>query len=251
MLWSFSRVNSFKQCPYAWLKQYVFSEKRLGGYYGEYGGYLHTILEKYFKGELELFELPSYYTENYDENVITTPPPKPVDLAEKYFAEGLKFFEEFEFDHAKYEILGVEKEVSFYVGKYKFTGYIDLLMKDKTTEEIIIVDYKSSDPYKGAKTPIKAKIDEYKKQQYLYAYALFKEMGFYPPKMQLWFVRFNKVHEIQFDEMECMQTLSWAEGEIDSILAESDFKPLSSFWFCNYLCSVRNGCEFRINVKGA
>ena len=245
MIWSFSRVNGFKNCPYAWLKQYVFNEDRMGGYYGEYGSYLHKILEMYFKQELQIYELPQYYEEHYAKNVVSEPPPKPIDLAEKYYAQGLEYFENFEFPHDKYEILGVEIEIKFFIGKYKFTGFIDLLLKDKTTGKIISVDYKSSDPYKGSKTPNKQKLQEYKRQQYLYGNGIKDKLGILPSQFELWFLRFNKKELFDFDEIERLQSLDWAESEIEKIMAESDWKPLSSYWWCSYLCSVRNGCEYK------
>lgn len=245
MLFSFSRVNSFKQCHYAWLKQYILEEERLSGYYGEYGGFMHHILEKYFKNELEIFELAGYYKEHYHENVISIPPPKPVDLAEKYYNEGLNFLENFEFDLDKYEVIGVEKELSFTIGKFKFIGYIDLLLRDKGTGEIIIYDYKSSDPFKKAKSPDKKKIQEYSFQQYLYCYGLYKELNQYPSEFRLWFFRLDKVVRIKFDIGEMNNAVKWAEDEINEIMAEEDFKPLSNFWFCNYLCSVSKGCPFK------
>lgn len=248
--WSFSRINSFSTCPYGWLKQYVLNEERESGYYGEYGSYIHKILEMYFKGELEIYELASYYEEHYYENVVSLPPPKPIDLAERYYEEGKAFLENFDFPHDKYEILGVEKEVKFNIDGFNFLGYIDLLLKDKTNNEVIIVDYKSSDPYKKGKTPDKGKIEEYKKQQYLYAYGIHNEFGFYPSKLVLWFFRLDKQYKIEFNEEECKKSTEWAINEINKIMKETEFKPLSSYWYCSYLCSVRNSCEFKVTNKG-
>lgn len=250
MKWSFSRINSFKNCPYAWLQQYIMEENRENGYYGEYGSYLHEILEKYFKGELEIFDLVDYYEDNYDTNVTTYPPQKLLDLAERYHEEGRLFFENFEFDFEKYEILGVEQELDFYIGEFKFTGFIDLLLKDKVMGDILILDYKTSDPYKGATSPAKKKIEEYSLQQYLYAYAIYKKMGVYPSKLRLWFLRFDKTYDIEFNEEDMNNAIKWATDEINKITLEEDWKPLSSYWFCSYLCSVRSNCEYKIFNKG-
>ena len=43
-----------------------------------------------------------------------------------------------------YEILGVEEKVEFTINGKDFIGYIDLLVKDKKTNEIIIIDHKSA-----------------------------------------------------------------------------------------------------------
>lgn len=42
-----------------------------------------------------------------------------------------------------FEIIGVEKEFNSMIAGEQFVGIIDLLLRDKKTDEIVIVDFKS------------------------------------------------------------------------------------------------------------
>jgi len=59
--WSFSRVNSFQKCPYCWYLEYFLSEGESPpseeNAFAEIGSLIHKILEKYVKGELEMFDM--------------------------------------------------------------------------------------------------------------------------------------------------------------------------------------------------
>ena len=61
MTWSFSRVNSYNTCPYAWYLNYIEKNRDEGSAFSEVGTLIHEILEKYAKGELSLFEISDYY----------------------------------------------------------------------------------------------------------------------------------------------------------------------------------------------
>ena len=86
MIWSFSRVNSADKCRYAWYRQYVEEDKGLPNAYAQFGTICHETLEKYLKGELDMFTVSQYYQDNYS-NYVTCdfPPNKYVDLGEKTY----------------------------------------------------------------------------------------------------------------------------------------------------------------------
>ena len=103
------------------------------------------ILEKYEKGELSLFELNEYYEEHFNQDVPhNAPPNKFVDIRQSYYDKGIDYFDNIDLDFENYEILGVEEKVEFTINGKDFIGYIDLLVKDKKTNEIIIIDHKSA-----------------------------------------------------------------------------------------------------------
>ena len=56
----------------------------------------------------------------------------------------MDYLDNIDLDLDSYEILGVEKKVEFELFGKRFVGYIDLLLRDKQTDEIIIVDHKSA-----------------------------------------------------------------------------------------------------------
>jgi RecB family exonuclease len=240
MVWSFSRLNSFIQCPYQFKLQYIDEVKGIQNFFAEYGSFCHEILEKYCKNELSIFELVNEYENKYWQSInFKAPPNKYVDLNQNYYNQGLEYFENFEV-FEDYKILAVEKEVSFEIDKYKFKGYIDLLLEDKNGS-LHIADHKSSDP----KSKKSEKAQEYFKQMYFYSIPIFNEYGKYPIKLhinafrkQQWFTEdfnINKVDEVK----------SWALETINKINKEIKYLPKSDRFFCSFLCNYRNGlCEY-------
>ena len=139
MVWSFSRINSFNVCPYEWYLQYIEGLQGENNFYAEFGTYCHKILEKYEKGELGIFDLADYFVDHFDEEIKSN-----VSNPEKYIELGKSYFENIDLDLGNYEVLGIEKKCDFELEGRKFTGFIDLLLKDKETGEIVLIDHKSS-----------------------------------------------------------------------------------------------------------
>jgi hypothetical protein len=125
MIFSYSRIDTFDNCPKCFYLQYIKCKKSAQGAFGQFGELCHNILERYAKGELESYELSKEYKDNFDKIVnCPFPPNKYVDLKDKYYEEGLLFFDNFE-EYENIKIIGVENEYSFKIGKYNFTGKID------------------------------------------------------------------------------------------------------------------------------
>lgn len=278
MVWSFSRLNSYYHCPYEWKMKYLCGKYGISSAMAQFGGYVHEIFEKYFKGELGIFELPIYYEDHYDENV-TMPFPHNnyVDLAEKYYQQGLELFENFtEHDLTsgefveKYDVLGIEKEVKFEYKGYKFVGYIDLLLRDKADGKLIILDHKSA-ALKILKSGKIGKGDlehfeEFKKQLYLYSHAVIQEFGSGSVKSLRWnLFRLGTIYEIPWEEKEYKAAMEWAVSTIKTIEKDDTWNPADELtkammdgkyppFYCMNLCSQRDECPFkeeRINaLKG-
>lgn len=269
MVWSFSRLNSYFHCPYEWKMKYLFGRYGIGSAMAQFGGYIHEILEKYFKGELGIFELPIYYEDHYKENVtLPFPPNSYVDLAEKYYQQGLEFFENFtehelasETFSEKYEILGVEKEVKFEYEGYKFIGYIDLLLRDKSDGKLIILDHKSA-ALKILKSGKIGKSDlghfeEFKKQLYIYSHAIIQEFGPGSVKSLKWnLFRLGTTYEIPWKEKEYKDAMRWAIHTIESIENDTEWNTVDEItmammdgkyppFYCMNLCSQRDVCPYK------
>lgn len=109
-VWSFSRLNSFYNCPYEFYLHYIECNPSESGFFGEYGGLIHKILEKYAKGELSLFELNQYYEDHFNESIPhDAPPNKYVNIRQSYYDKGMDYFDNIDLDLEAYDILGVEK----------------------------------------------------------------------------------------------------------------------------------------------
>ena len=251
MVWSFSRLNSFYHCPYEWKVRYLEGEHGVGSGMAQFGGYIHKILEMFFKGEIDIFDLPIYYEDHYFENInLPFPPNAYVDLADKYYQQGLEYFENFSWDLSSYDILGVEKDVRFEYEGYKFIGFIDLLLRDKKDGKLIICDHKSS-TLKFLKSGAISKTDqahfeEFKKQLLLYSHAVMQEYGEGSVKSLQWnLFRLGKIHTVPWKRKEYEAAMNWAVDTIHTIEWETDWEPKPSKFYCDELCSNREGCLYK------
>ena len=235
MQWSFSRLNAYYNCPYEWKMHYLECNKSENGFFGEYGSLIHKILEKYAKGELSIFELNQYYEENFSDEILhDAPPNKYVDIKQSYYDKGEDYLNNIDLDLDRYEILGVEKKVTFKINNKDFVGYIDLLVRDKETNEIIIIDHKSAS-IKILKSGKISKSDqqhflEFKRQLYLYSIPIIEEYGSVS-KLKWNMFKDKKWIEIPWDKNECEEAIQWAKDTLKLIENESEWSPNPDFYY--------------------
>lgn len=247
MTWSFSRLESFNQCPYGWYKKYVLCEDGENNAFAEYGSCVHKLLEQYSNGELDAFDLAPEYERRFDEEVVTEfPPNKYVDMRESYFYKGLNYFEGFNgILDCEYEVMGVEKKVNFEIDGKPFVGFIDLLVKD-AEGHIICTDHKSASLKWNKNGSISKgdaeKLHMYRRQQYLYSKALIEE-GLKPDYLCWNFFNSSKTYMIPFDMDEYNEALQWASDTIKEIEAVEEFEPRPDYYFCHNICDQRMSCE--------
>lgn len=250
MTWSFSRLNSFYNCAYEFYMHYVECNKSENGFFGEYGSLIHKILEKYAKGELSLFDLNSYYEEHFNIDIQhQAPPNKFTDIRQSYYDKGIDYLNNIDLDLDNYEILGVEKEVRFKIKDKDFIGYIDLLVKDKSTNEIIIIDHKSAS-IKILKNGKISKSDqqhflEFQRQLYLYSIPILKDYGSVS-KLRWNMFKDQKWIEIPWTQEGYDEAIKWAEDTLDLIANEKLWFPNPDYYYCHYLCGQRNhACQYK------
>ena len=250
MTWSFSRLNSFYNCPHEWYERYVMCQKGENGFFGEFGGCCHKVLEKYEKGEISLFEISQEYEKLFSEMVVhDAPPNKYTYIKQSYFDKGLDYFDNIDLDLENYEILGVEKEVKFQIANKDFIGYIDLLLKEKSTGKIIILDHKSAS-IKFLKNGNISKSDkphvrEFIRQLCLYAKPVLEEYGHVDG---LWWNLFKDKNwlKLPFNKEDYDEAIKWAEDTIKLIENETEFLCNPDAYYCWNLCSQRNNaCQYK------
>jgi len=253
MKWSFSSVNAYHTCPYMFYLTYIKRITKVNNAFSEWGTFCHWILQQYYTGKLELFELSQVYAEGYAKNV-TLPFPQNAykDLNVSYKAAGKKYFDNFEDDFSRYEVIGVEQKFEIKIGKYSFMGYIDLILKDENG--YYILDHKSKSKFKNA-----SELRHYLFQLYLYAQYIYERFGEYPKGLIYNMFRAGDIIREEFKIDEFNKALSWAETTIDRIFEDENFedKILTEFvakrkdiqkfdkkdFFCNNLCSCRKECQ--------
>lgn len=250
MRFSFSRVSTYDNCKYCFYLGYIVKDDDLylseGNFYAEVGSFVHLILEKVFKGELEMDDAAQYFIDHFDENVFYRVKKSSVEDAKedciKYFAE-----EEFEWLDG-YEVIGVEMKVELDICGYAFVGYLDLVIRDKKTGEISIVDHKSARyPLKKNGDVLKSHQEEFKKhkrQMYLYSHAVKEKYGVFPKWLMWNHFKDQKVVKIPFDIREYDETMAWFRESARKIEDEEEFEPTLNYFFCKNLCNFRNSCEY-------
>lgn len=250
MTWSFSRLQSFYNCKYEWKLHYVECNRSENSFFGEYGSLMHKILEMYETGELSLFDLNEYYEGRFNEYVPhDAPPNKFVDIRQSYFDKGLDYLNNIDLDLEDYDVLGVERKVEFEIAGKHFVGFIDLLVRNKKTKEIIIVDHKSAS-IKILKSGKISKSDQqhfldFQRQLYLYSIPVLKEYG--PVSKLRWnMFKDKKWIEISWEQDGYDEAIQWAKNTIGLIENEKEWCPNQDYYYCNYLCGQRNhACEFK------
>lgn len=254
MRWSYSRLSSFGNCKYEFYLNYILDEDTRnkvyspqGNYYAEVGSFVHEILAKLFEKEITVEEAAMYYVDNYD-SVINYKTRQ--STMKKTFEACADYFSESDFNWIdNYEVLGVEMEIVFNIGKYQFVSYIDLLVRDKKDNKIIVIDHKSAQyPLKkdgNVKSNSKKSFESYKKQMYLYSYAVNEIYGEYPKEI-CWnhFKEGGKFVTIPFKKEEYDETIKWFKKTIKQIEKEEDFEPTLNFFYCTNLCNFRDSCEY-------
>lgn len=249
-LLSFSRINNWK-CPYEWRLHYIDGIEGESGFFAEVGTAMHETLEAYLKQEEDMFTLLEFFESKWQEHVVhDAPPNKYVDIADQYYQQCVDYISHLMFDFDKYEILGVEKEVKFNINNYKFHGFIDLLIKDRETNEIIISDHKSFLPQFKKNGEIsktqEEHFNEFKRQLYMYSIPIIEEYG-KVDKLRWNFFRGQQEYIIPWKKEEYDNTIKWALDRIEEISNETIWLPNNdNKFYCYYLCSMRNkACEYK------
>lgn len=248
MTWSFSRLNLYDECPYAWYLKYIEKESGEQNFYAENGKIMHEIFEMIANHEISIEETPEYYLNAFEEIEDDNVKQSTKDgICEKC----LDYLTSFNgLDEEKYDIIGVEMKLNFKIKNYKFVGFVDLLLRDKKTGKIILIDHKSSDHFmkKDGVTPLKSSIQSflsYKKQMYLYAYGL-KEQHSIDIETIVWhhFKDNGELTIIPFNDDELQESIDWALDVIKRIEKDDDFESNRTFMRCHRLCDFRNDCVY-------
>lgn len=245
MKFSYSSANSFNGCPYGFFLTYIEVENRADNAFANFGSLVHETLEKYFKGELEAWDLAGYYTSHYGEAIKVAFPPFPVGMAQQYYDSGLEFFDNFEFDKNLYDIIYIEESIESEYNGIKLSVKPDLILKEKSSGKTILIDYKTARMKKGKE--FQKQIDEYLHQFYLYSYFLWQVKNIEINEIHIWFIRDGVKHIEIVDAMKVQETMEWFENTIKQIKVEEEWKPNLSKenkYFCGQICSNRFGCRY-------
>lgn len=220
---------------------YIDHLKGIGNCFSSYGTHVHSIMERYAKGEIELWDLVKTYELEFDEAIPEDFPNSKFcpDMRELYFRQGRSFLSNFEgYDGRK--ILGVEEQFDMDIDDWEFTGVIDLVFEDEKGR-LIVQDYKSKSSFKSKKEQA-----EYARQLYLYSLYIKQKYGRYPDILRFSMFRKENEIDIPFSESSLDEALCWARDVVSKIRDCWEFEPNCEDFFANHLCNHREYCENKI-----
>lgn len=245
MLWSYSNLKAFEDCPYYWYMKYIECEvEKKGNVYSQFGSFCHSLLEKYLKGELSREQLLPEYSNGFYDNVTEIIIDRN-DPTEKLYEYGESYFHQCNIMAEHLKPIYVEKDIRFKVGKHDFRGIIDLMYEDKNGD-FVILDHKTSDYPIGKNGNIKkskeSMMDGYIKQLALYAYGVGQVASKRPRYIGWNFIRANQIYKIELTDKMVNDTIEWVNNTINTIYACEDFQKKESYIMCTTLCDIRGHC---------
>lgn len=249
MTWSFSRLESFYTCPYAWRRTYIDCEPKVSNFFAEYGSCCHSILEEYEKGEIDIFDISNEYDRRFIEEITSDAPyNKYSDIRQSYYDKGRTYFEEINLPLDEMEILGVEEKIKFELGGKPFMGIIDLRYRDKDGR-MIFMDHKSANITFTKKNLVSKssveKMRKYEYQQYLYTIP-FIEKGETIDFLEWNFFNNQKIYRIPWNKTDYENAKSWALHTIELIEKEENWHPNPDYYYCRNLCDHRDFCIYKV-----
>lgn len=261
MTWSFSRLDSFDECKYAWKLHYLDGNKDCGSCFSDFGLFSHKLLERLEKGELDIFTLPMEYKKEFNNYVVHDfPKTKYGDMRDSYYDKGLSYFSSLTTELDDKKILGVEEKVEFSILDKPFVGFIDLRYKD-ADGKMVFEDHKSSSMKllksgKPSKT-YQNKMKHYEYQQYLYTIP-FVGNGVKVDRLRWNFLKEGFHYEIPWTEEGYNEALDWAKNTLKSIESADNFdveyvtrntndgqkiEPKQGYMWCHFICGMRDFCD--------
>lgn len=245
MVWSYSRLTAYEHCPFSWYRRYIEGETGEGSFYADNGKAMHEVFDALIKGEVSFEDAPSLYLEKFE--AITTYVKQ--DIMDKTFDTCINYLcniDENVLDD--YEVIGSEIKLDFYVYGFRFTGFVDLLLRDKDGN-LIIVDHKSSDPFlkKNGEPYAKTReqFENYTKQMGLYCKGINQMYGEMPTKIVFHhFKNDGKLTVIPVNERLIEDAVTWCLGVIEKIYKDETFEAKPKTGFCYRLCDYRKDCEY-------
>lgn len=246
VIWSFSTLHLFESCPYAFYLKKICDLTGVDNDYANIGKFAHELNSAIFANDMSLDRAIDKWVDDFDAyhySISQSTANKKLDA----FCDYLINFDESYSD--KYHVIGNELKVEWKIGKHNFIGYIDLLLQNKETKEILMVDHKSAGKFFGKKGQVlksqEVNFKAYKNQMYLYCIPIYAKYKKYP-KYIIWNHIFDgEVSKIPFDIDEFEATKKWATETIKRIYKETEFEAKQQYMMCKMLCNYRvDDCEY-------
>jgi len=226
--YSYSKIGTFKNCPYRFKLQYIDKIKTKFNVTPalEKGKFLHFGIEHYLKGDLkEKINEFKFKLHNEEERK------KIFKLLKKILkSKNIQFYKSFENLFIEYGFGLILKDNDVEVTEYKndvdIRGYIDLMFYDDFTETVYIIDHKSG---KYRKDQDKLQVSIY----YLVGYKLF-------PNAKKFILNFDFIEEdksisIELKRDDFQKILNFVKNSINEIENAKEFPKKTTYCqWCPY-----------------
>lgn len=215
--------------------------------FAQSGSLVHELMEGYAKGWLVAEELPELF-ETYFDDYVDEPFPynQFADLRESYFTGSHTYLSEFDGFGEDYEIVGSEIDFTIKITEDdSLHGFIDLLLRNKKTNKLVVCDYKSKAKFKN-----KEEQAHYARQLYLYSRYIFERYGEFPE--ELIFIMFRKQNKVRipFFINAYSEANEWMYTQLNRIKKLKEFPPKYDEFFCRNLCNFCNSCPEKKKIEG-
>lgn len=243
-IFSYSQISSFDQCPHAFYLKYLLRVPDQQNAYAQYGTLAHEILEKWALNEISIPDMAKEWKRRYDGEVTVPFPPYPKGFRQKAFLVAEEYFNNFTGFGDNYDIISAEQTYVTKIGGCSFRGIIDLVLRDKTTGQLVVIDHKSKS--------IASLKRETGSIRQLYAYARFvkESYGEYPAVMSFnLFKEGGLMVDREFSLCEYMEVINWIETNMALISMETEWEAKYQNYFCQHICGVRNMCETALGMS--
>lgn len=240
---SFSQMTMAAECPYQYYLLKMAGVEPVDNAFAQAGNLVHKLLAGWAKGELSIKNLPVQLIERFPKEVTAEFPRflAAKGYASKLFDNILSYFEAFD-GFPGYEIIGAEKEFQSSIAGEHFVGVIDLILRDKETGGLVLVDHKSC-----SLSSFKKGKEQMYRQLLLYSKYCADTYGEFPTRLRFNLFKENMYDERPFDREDYVAARLWAESVIEEMKAKDVtdwFETKPEIFRCTNLCSCRNDCVF-------
>lgn len=244
--WSFSTLSMYDECPYSLYLKKLEGRDGIKNFYAENGSACHSVFEKLLNKEISVEEAPEEYDRQFS-SICSSENQSTMDSTYEKCMEYMCSIEPL--DEERYDVLGSELKLNFNIGDYKFIGFADCVLRDKTTGEIVLVDHKSSNRIFGKngkvlKNAIHRK-EQYTRQLSLYSFGIKQQYHWDVNRFIIHHFKEGGIcSNLNISEKDINESIDWALNTIRKIGEDEDFIAQKSYMMCNRLCDYREDCEF-------
>lgn len=232
MTYSFSRVNTFLNCPHAFKQSYLEGEEQWQNGWGVGGAWSHEVVERVLKGEVHYADASKVWEDGLPP--LEFPYMKEA-YVQKYVEGSRRFFENFK--GISGNILAVERHFEIDIDGISFQGFTDLECRTKEgVNQIVDWKFASESGFSGKKLKEKAR------QLYLYSIAFEQHYNEYPKELFFYLCLYNRPIKLTFDKKAMEEAKDWLKRGVELIESAVEYPKQPQSFFCANLCGVTS-CE--------